>query len=888
MQAEEHVERLLRLAELVLVEIDGCDAAHQALLRRRLLHRGEAREERRRLSEVALRDADLAGEGEGAHVIGLEHRDVLERRQRPVGVALLAEHARALPVELADLALVLAHVEALLDDLEELVVLVPAAHGAEELVERERAPRIAVERARERDLGVVLRVGVLDEDGAGELPELGAALVDLAEGAELRARERLLHVIADALGRRPHALPRGEIAGAVLEHGAERLARLVRLACGEIVVAGERDRIELRVVAERRPEAVQSRGAAARIAAGQRELEVHQLGGAVGPGDERLRERGSIEQADERGRRLDGGLARALEVRRGRAARGDLGLAIADGERRAQPLDRDRQRGLDLGPSGGALDGAGLVLIEGAREAQPLGASDARRLAAALLERVERGVDLRAVLRGARPDDPRERRADREVVGPLFLDLLERGERVVGVAEGGLEAEPLERDGGRVGARLCCDVERAAATLVRVGVGAADRPAEERRAGAGGERPRAASSASTALARSPARNRTMAASRCSAAAASPSSAAAAVVDSVVAAATASPALRSSSERKTAMTSSCGAAACSSRRRARAASTSPPRRWRSAATSQSPRATARLALDFGELLDGLRRSRRRRAPVGRVLQAERERGEHATEPRRRGRLAVARGLGPGELRERVGRAGLVLAEQAAAPELVPEARLLARLGAGREEALRRLLVPSGVALQRREHARDARDDGVRDAAGRGLRERRLRRGDVVALGRPHVRGEQEDAALRVVALERVGRRLERARERAGLLSVAEQIEEERAPGTQPGSDSSALRSAPSAAPRSFDSAAASATRSHSDAAPALDAPRSSSARAMAAAAAASPAASRLTSRAREIALEFGRRAPARSSMLDTLAESPPRRFTSAARNHASAA
>ena len=112
-EADEDLERLLGRAELVLVEVDGGDAAHQALLLRRLVDGREPREERRGLGERAAGDADLAGERERADVVRLEHRDVLERGERAVGVALLAEHAGPLPEELADLGLVLADLEAL-------------------------------------------------------------------------------------------------------------------------------------------------------------------------------------------------------------------------------------------------------------------------------------------------------------------------------------------------------------------------------------------------------------------------------------------------------------------------------------------------------------------------------------------------------------------------------------------------------------------------------------------------------------------------------------------------------------------------------------------------------------------------------------------------------
>jgi len=80
-------------------------------------------------------------------MVGLEHRDVLERGERALAITLLAEHARALPEELANLRLVVGHVEAAPDDVEQLVVLVARTYATEEFVERDRAARVTIERA---------------------------------------------------------------------------------------------------------------------------------------------------------------------------------------------------------------------------------------------------------------------------------------------------------------------------------------------------------------------------------------------------------------------------------------------------------------------------------------------------------------------------------------------------------------------------------------------------------------------------------------------------------------------------------------------------------------------------------------------------------------------
>ncbi len=182
---------------------------------------------------------------------------------------------------------------------------------------------------------------------------------------------------------------------------------------------------------------------------------------------------------------------------------------------------------------------------------------------------------------------------------------------------------------------------------------------------------------------------------------------------------------------------------------------------------------RVALDLGELFDRLRRARL--LGVADVAQAQREGAEDAAQPRRR--LAIA----GRELRERLAGAGLVSAEELAPSDLVPEARLLRGVRARGEQALGRVLVPGEVVAERGEHPRGAGDGRLRNTARRRLLERRLGSLDVLALNRPNVRGEQKHAALGFVPSERLGRGLERARQRRRLLAVAEQIEQERARG-----------------------------------------------------------------------------------------------------------
>jgi hypothetical protein len=483
-QPHEHVERLLVLLDL-LERVDGGDARHEALLAGRLGDARELRVERGRLAEVALRPRDVRGERQRADVVRLEQDHVLERAERLVEPALLAEHAGPLPEELADLEVVVADAEPPLHDVEEAVVLVAGAHPAEEPVERDAAPRVARERAVERDLRVVVRGGLLEEDDPGALPELRAARVVLAERAELRGRERGRDRIAERLGARAEPLPRGDVLRPVLDDGAERGERLLHVAGGEVGPAGQGDRVEVRLLAERAREAVERGRAPPGVAPREGELEVDELRRGVPAADERLRERGLVEQPDDRRRRLERRPRLAVEVRRRGPPRRDLRLPVLGCERRAEPLERGVELRVGLDPRGGARRGERAVLIDHAREAEALRAGDRRRPVAACLELIERLVDEPPVLRRRRPQEPPERRRDREVARRAGLQRLQRRERLALIAGGtgaDLEPEALQRERGRIGAGLAGDLERAAPPVERVRLVAAERPGQHRRA----------------------------------------------------------------------------------------------------------------------------------------------------------------------------------------------------------------------------------------------------------------------------------------------------------------------------------------------------------------------------------------------------------------------
>src|SRR4029079_4729088 len=95
--------------------------------------------------EHASADEDLAGEGERADVVLVEHRDVVERLERALGIALLAEDARHFPVELRDLLRVVRHLGTTSHEIEELVRILAIADAAEEAIEGGDARRVARE-----------------------------------------------------------------------------------------------------------------------------------------------------------------------------------------------------------------------------------------------------------------------------------------------------------------------------------------------------------------------------------------------------------------------------------------------------------------------------------------------------------------------------------------------------------------------------------------------------------------------------------------------------------------------------------------------------------------------------------------------------------------------
>jgi len=130
----------------------------------------EATQGVRGFGKLSTPDEDFAGEREGADVVGLDHRDVLQSDHRRIYVASLTKHARPFPIELYDLGRVVREVEPLRDELEELLAVLPLAHTPEQPIECDLARRIASEGLAERGLGFVL-LAELDEEQPGLLPE---------------------------------------------------------------------------------------------------------------------------------------------------------------------------------------------------------------------------------------------------------------------------------------------------------------------------------------------------------------------------------------------------------------------------------------------------------------------------------------------------------------------------------------------------------------------------------------------------------------------------------------------------------------------------------------------------------------------------------------------
>ncbi len=165
-------------------------------------------------------------------MVGVEHRHVLERGERAVLVALLAQHAGLLPEELLDLGRIVGRVEPSRNDREKLLVVLALANATEELVEGDRAPGVACEARLEGMLALRL-VSEIEQEQRGLLPERGPALGVMAAGPELGGCPGAQRGVADLLGAGPEPLPRREIRGArgrgLLEDG--RRGR--RVACGE-------------------------------------------------------------------------------------------------------------------------------------------------------------------------------------------------------------------------------------------------------------------------------------------------------------------------------------------------------------------------------------------------------------------------------------------------------------------------------------------------------------------------------------------------------------------------------------------------------------------------------------------------------------------------------
>ncbi len=126
----------------------------------------------------------------------------------------------------------------------------------------------------------------------------------------------------------------------------------------------------------------------------------------------------------------------------------------------------------------------------------------------------------------------------------------------------------------------------------------------------------------------------------------------------------------------------------------------------------------------------------------------------------------------------GRLG-VPARIAGANELDVERDGLGFCGAGREQALRGLLVPSCIAGETRERARHASRGGRGNSEHGGLAEGGLRPSGVSRANGPHVRRQEERPPSRLVRAQMVGKRLELRRERGRVVPVGQHVELERA-------------------------------------------------------------------------------------------------------------
>ena len=390
---------------------------------------------------------------------GIEHRHVLERLERAVLVAPLAQDARLLPEELLDLGRLVGDLEAARDEREELLVVLSRAHAAKELVERDGARRVAREARLERALagGLVSRARAT---GAPPPPRTRrarvASLHRAPELARRRGPEAASSPVRSAHARRPSQAARSS--GRALRCLLERRARAVEVATA--TRSDQPGRASVASIAASSPRTPsisrERRRAASRIAAGRRELEVREAHGGRLAGDERApASSGSMRAARSAALASIASRASPESDSADAEARGALlaGLLRAPSRRRATrapPGGRRRRRtsaaSRARAPPGPAPRGRG-ARAPPRRGAAPRGR--ARPCASMALAR-------RASASPAPPDHASRARAAARPSDPsgVSSSVDERGQRRLRIVAADLDGEALERQDAPVAAGL--------------------------------------------------------------------------------------------------------------------------------------------------------------------------------------------------------------------------------------------------------------------------------------------------------------------------------------------------------------------------------------------------------------------------------------------------
>ena len=365
---------------------------------------GEAREGRGGLLELPAADVDLAEKSERADVIRIEHRDVLERSERAVLIAALAQHARLLPEELLDLDRVVGDFEPARDQTEELVVVLARAHPSKELVEGDRSRRVARHAGLERELAGGL-VAELQREKRGLLPERRRPVVGMAARPQLGRGADAQRRVPGALGAGAKALPRREIARPCGGGLLERRPRQVVLAGREQRPSGERHGVDGRVVAEDTVDLLERCRPAPRIAARRGELQVRQ----ARPGRAACEERDGRLRVDPRGQERGAGQHGVASIAGERLGDGEprrtLFARLAERRRGREPFDGRRQAAAGFDPPAG-LERQRLGVQRFASQPDLLHGREELRARAALGDAARGAAHGGSVAGSARPDQP--------------------------------------------------------------------------------------------------------------------------------------------------------------------------------------------------------------------------------------------------------------------------------------------------------------------------------------------------------------------------------------------------------------------------------------------------------------------------------------------------